>query len=127
MPDQLINSHSPLLALPAEILLLVFDCFFDTQQPQIILESTERYYYNYSEAFSTLNALERTCRSLRPIAKEVLNTKCLWKFHSLLQLLQKVIVSDERPRTLRYLEMLIHFQDQGTIIHGGHERSLSKN
>lgn len=126
MPDQLVKSHSPLLVLPAEILLLVFDCFFDAQQPQIRLESTERCYYNYSEAFSTLNALERTCRSLRPIAREVLNTKCLWKFHSLLQLLQKVIVSDERPR-IEYLEMLIHFQDQGTIIHGGHERSLSKN
>lgn len=81
MPDQLVNSHSPLLVLPAEPLLLVFDCFFDAQQPQIRLESTERCYYNYSEAFSTLNALERTCRSLRPIAKEVLNTKCLWKFH----------------------------------------------
>ncbi|CAN9431331.1 unnamed protein product [Alternaria alternata] len=81
MPDQLVNSHSPLLVLPAEILLLVFDCFFDAQQPQIRLESTERCYYNYSKAFSTLNALERTCRSLRPIAKEVLNTKCLWKFH----------------------------------------------
>ena len=124
MPDQLVNSHSPLLLLPAEILLLVFDCFFDAQQPQIRLESTERCYYNYSEAFSTLNALVAACD---PSRRKSLTQSVCGNFISLLQLLQKVIVSDERPRTLRYLEMLIHFQDQGTIIHGGHERSLSKN
>ncbi|KAH8627546.1 hypothetical protein IG631_17314 [Alternaria alternata] len=78
MPDQLINSHSPLLALPAEILLLIFDHFFDAQQPQYRVGTTDAF-YNYSEAYSTLYALECTCRSLRPIAKEVLNTKCVWE------------------------------------------------
>jgi hypothetical protein len=127
MLDQLVNSHSLLLVLPAEILLLI-----------LIVSSTHS---NRKLDWNLLNAATTTTLRLfqhstlsnahvaacDPSRKKFLTQSVCGNSISLLQLLQKVIVSDERPRSLRYLEMLIHFQDQGTIIHGGHERSLSKN